>query len=81
MAEFIIFYYYVTETGATQGSWQNLLKIPGRVKQLRLNTTHKLYNNQATTGVDRDFLFFKIYCNIARTPILKYSSVRFHLWK
>ncbi len=25
----------------------NILKIPGRVKQLRLNITHKIYYNQA----------------------------------
>ncbi len=25
----------------------NILKIPGRVKQIRLNTTHKIYYNQA----------------------------------
>ncbi len=27
----------------------NILKIPGRVKQLRLNITHKIYCNQAPT--------------------------------
>ncbi len=27
----------------------NILKLPGKVKQVRLNTTHKIYYNQAPT--------------------------------
>ncbi len=33
----------------------NLLQIPGRVKQLRLNTTHKIYYNQAPTHLQAKF--------------------------
>ncbi len=33
----------------------NILKIPGRVKQLRLNITHKIYYNQAPTYLQTNF--------------------------
>ncbi len=33
----------------------SILKIPGRVKQLRLDTTHKLYYNQALTYLQTNF--------------------------
>ncbi len=33
----------------------NMLKIPGRVKQLRLNTIHKIYCNQAPTYLQTNF--------------------------
>ncbi len=33
----------------------NILKIPGRVKQLRLNITHKRYYNQAPTYLQTNF--------------------------
>ncbi len=33
----------------------NILKIPERVKQLRLNITHKIYYNQATTYLQTNF--------------------------
>ncbi len=33
----------------------NILKIPGRVKQLRLNITHKIYYNQAPTYLQTIF--------------------------
>ncbi len=33
----------------------NILKIPGRVKQLRLNITHKIYYNQAPTYLHTNF--------------------------
>ncbi len=33
----------------------NLLRIPGRVKQLRLNTAHKIYYNQAPTYLNANF--------------------------
>ncbi len=31
----------------------NVLQIPGRVKQLRLNITHKIYYNQAPTSTNK----------------------------
>ncbi len=33
----------------------NILKIPGRVKQLRLNIAHKIYYNQAPTYLQTHF--------------------------
>ncbi len=33
----------------------NIPKIPGRVKQLRLNITHKIYYNQAHTYLQTNF--------------------------
>ncbi len=33
----------------------NILKIPGRVQQLRLNTTHKIYYKQAPTYLQTNF--------------------------
>ncbi len=33
----------------------NILKIPGRVQQLRLNITHKLYYNQTPTYLQTNF--------------------------
>ncbi len=33
----------------------NILKIPGRVQQLRLNITHKIYYNQAPTYLHTNF--------------------------
>ncbi len=33
----------------------NILKIPGRMKQLRLNTTHKIYYNQVPTYLQTNF--------------------------
>ncbi len=33
----------------------NILKIPGRVKQLRLNITHKIYYSQAPTYLQTNF--------------------------
>ncbi len=33
----------------------NILKIPGRVKQLRLNIAHKIYYNQAPTYLQTNF--------------------------
>ncbi len=33
----------------------NILRIPGRVKQLRLNTAHKIYYNEAPTYLNANF--------------------------
>ncbi len=33
----------------------NILKIPGRVQQLRLNITHKIYYNQAPSYIQTNF--------------------------
>ncbi len=33
----------------------NILKFPGRVKQLRLNITHKIYYNEALTYLQTNF--------------------------
>ncbi len=33
----------------------NILKIPGRVKQLKLNSAHKIYHNQAPTYLQANF--------------------------
>ncbi len=33
----------------------SMLRIPGRVKQLRLNTAHKAYYNQAPTYLNANF--------------------------